>query len=172
MGGAGMPMLWRRGSAALAVAMLLAVVSGCGYRRPPLVKAEARVTLDGEPVAGATVMLVPAGGGRPVSGVTDEGGRLTFSTYGSRDGVPTGRYTAVVSKLVLTKKAARRMEASRSATASGDDVAEPMIETRDEDYENLLPGRYAGIDTSDLTVTVDRGTRAIELPLVSEKPVK
>lgn len=168
-----MALLWGGVSAAAAVAMLLAVVPGCGYRRPPLVRLEAHVTLDGEPVAGATVTLVPVGGGRPVSGVTDEGGRLTFSTYGSRDGVPPGHYTAVVSKLVLTKKAARRLEAGRSKSSpSAADSAEPMIEMRDDDYDNILPARYAGVDTTDLAVTIDHGMRNIDLTLESRKPAK
>jgi hypothetical protein len=156
-------------AAVAAVLLLLAAGSGCGYRRPALTQSRGIVTLDGEPVAGASVMLVPLEPGRPVAAVSDEVGRLVFSTYGSNDGVPPGRYKAVVSKLVPTKKAARKLEAARPQQAEADDQAEEaMVELDDDDYENLLPARYATAATTDLVVTVDRRTRQITLALETE----
>jgi len=160
----------RQGYGAVAAVVLLLVAGpGCGYRRPALTRPQGIVTLDGEPVAAASVMLVPLEPGRPVAAVSDEGGRLVFSTYGSNDGVPPGRYKAVVSKLVPTKKAARKLEAARARQAEADDTAEEaMVELDDDDYENLLPARYATAATTDLVVTVDRRTRQITLALESE----
>jgi hypothetical protein len=159
------------GMKAVPLLAVLALISGCGYRRPALVRTAGVVTLDGEPVAEATVMLVPIGRGRAISGVSDKNGRLAFSTYGSRDGVPPGDYRAVVSKLVLTSKAARRVESMR---ARGGGSAEPpddvMLEFTDDDYRNELPAHYASIDTTDLAVTIDRRTRQIVLALVSTPP--
>jgi hypothetical protein len=43
-----------------------------------------------------------------------------------------------------------------------------MVELDDDDYENLLPARYATAATTDLVVTVDRRTRQITLALESE----
>jgi hypothetical protein len=168
--GWGMP---RGSSAAAAALLLLAAGSGCGYRRPALTQSRGIVTLDGEPVAGASVMLVPLEPGRPVAGASDAGGRLVFSTYGSNDGIPPGRYKAVVSKLVPTKRAARKLEAARARQAESDDAAEEaMVELADDDYENLLPTRYATAATTDLVVTIDRSTRRITLALESDKPVE
>ena len=142
----------------LTLALLAALTAGCGYRRPALTKSRALVTLDGEPVAGAAVMLMPTTGGRPVSGVTDDSGWALFSTFGSRDGIPAGEYKVVVSKLVLKEYAAKRAAADSMALFS------------DSDYDNLLPTRYASHTSTDLAVTVDRGTREITLALAS-KPV-
>jgi len=102
-----------RGVLAAAILLLMLAGPGCGYRRPAMTRPQGIVTLDGEPVAAASVMLVPLEPGRPVAAVSDEAGRLVFSTYGSNDGVPPGRYKAVVSKLVPTKKAARKLDAAR-----------------------------------------------------------
>lgn len=155
---------WRR-----AGTLLLAFAAcGCGYRRPPLAQVEAIVTLDGEPVAGADVLLVPTGPGRAATGVTDDAGRLGFSAYASGDGIPAGTYQAVVSKRRLSRRGARKLESSRSMPAQADDASPaPMIEFADNDYENLLPDRYSSVDTSGIVVEIDFKTREITLPLVS-----
>jgi hypothetical protein len=158
-----------RGVLAAAILLLMLAGPGCGYRRPAMTRPQGIVTLDGEPVAAASVMLVPLEPGRPVAAVSDEAGRLVFSTYGSNDGVPPGRYKAVVSKLVPTKKAARKLDAARGRKAEADDQAEEaMVELDDDDYENLLPARYATAATTDLVVMVDRRTRQIALALETE----
>ena len=140
----------------LAFALLAAPAAGCGHRRPNLTKSRALITLDGEPVAGAAVMLVPTAGGRPVSGVTNDAGRAVFSTYGSRDGVPAGDYKAVVSKRVLKESAAKKA------------AADSMPLFAESDYDNLLPVRYASHASTDLIVTVEGGTREIAVALQSE----
>lgn len=155
---------WR----SIGLLLLLVATYGCGYRRPPLAQVEALVTLDGEPVAGADVLLVPTGSGRAARGLTDDAGRLGFSAYGSGDGIPAGTYRAVVSKRQLSKRGVRKMELFRSVPASNDDAApEPMIDLSDSDYENLLPDRYASVDTSGIIVEIDLKTRQITLPLES-----
>jgi len=158
---------------AAVLSVLLTLIAGCGYQRPTLVRTEALVTLDGEPVAEAAVMLVPIGRGRAISGSANEAGRLFFSTYGSRDGVPPGDYKAVVSKLVLKPKAVRRIESQRARLGGSDDAEnEVMMDLSDDDYRNVLPARYASIDTTDLAVTIDRRSRQIVLELVSETPAQ
>lgn len=151
--------------------LLLAMIPGCGYRRPALAPAKAVVTLDDKPVAGASVTLVPTVPGRPAMGTSDADGKVVFSTYGSRDGAPPGAYKAVVVKLVPTKKAAKRLEKLRARQPTeSEDGSEPMIEMQDDDFENLLPEKYAGIATTDLAVTIDWKIREIPLKLVSEVP--
>src|SRR5262249_18714977 len=62
------------------------------------------VTLDGQPLAGATVTLVPekfmGPSTRPASAVTDEAGTGTFRIEGSGDPVAPGYYRVQVSKNV------------------------------------------------------------------------
>jgi hypothetical protein len=156
------------------LAMLLTLHAGCGYRRPSLMAVEAAMTLAGEPVGGAEVMLVPLGPGRPVRGISDESGRITFSTYGSADGVPKGSYKAVVSKLEMTTKAARKLEALQAKRPSSgeDDAPQPMLETVDADFRNLLPARYASVETTPLTVVIDGTTRRVTLELEPEASSK
>lgn len=50
---------------------------------------EGRVTLDGEPLAGATVLFVPQAG-RPASGVTDADGRYVLEYEPGKRGAPVG----------------------------------------------------------------------------------
>jgi hypothetical protein len=152
---------------AIALAMFAAVI-GCGYRRPVLARVEALVTLDGEPVAGADVTLVPVGPGRAARGLANDAGLVVFSTYGSRDGVIPGSYKALVAKRELTKRGSRKMEVSRSAAKLSDPTAsESMVEFTDDDFRHLLPTKYAGLAPTDLTVTVERRTTRLTLPLSS-----
>jgi hypothetical protein len=70
---------------------------------------------------------------------------------------------------VPTTKAARKLEAARARQADADeDAEEVMVEFQDDDYENLLPSRYAAAATTDLVVTVDRRTPQITLALETE----
>jgi hypothetical protein len=147
---------------------VLVTVAGCGYRRPPLVRVEGVVTLDGVPVAEADVTLVPVGRGRAARGLASETGQVAFSTYSFGDGVIPGTYKVIVLKQELTKRGTRKMEALRSAQAPADETAsEVMIEFTDGDYRNLLPSTYAGFDSTDLSVTIERGTKSIPLSLTS-----
>ena len=161
--------LRNRGWGRIMTLAVLIVVAGCGYRRPSLTQVRGAVTLDGEPVAGADVLLVPVRPGRAARGLADEAGNVVFSTYASGDGVIPGSYKAIVSKQELTKRGARKMEAMRSAASPSADptVTEPMIQLTDGDYRNLLPAQYAGVDTTDLTVTIEPRTRTITIALTS-----
>ena len=54
------------------------------------------VLLDGKPVAGATVMLIPRERGRPALGKTDAQGKFTLSTYTQGDGALPGLHRVTV----------------------------------------------------------------------------
>jgi hypothetical protein len=152
---------------AIALALIVAV-PGCGYRRPSLAQVEALVTLDDEPVAEADVTLVPVGPGRAARGLANDAGLVVFSTYGSRDGVIPGSYKALVAKREFTKSGSRKIEAVRSTPPPSDPTAsETMVEFTENDYRHLLPAKYAGLATTDLTVTVERRTRRVTLALSS-----
>ena len=82
----------------LAVLCGLSVTAvGCG---DGLVDVQATVTLDGEPLDGASISLVSddAPKNRSAYGTTDAGGRVTFSTFAANDGVIPGAYKVVVTK--------------------------------------------------------------------------
>jgi len=85
----------RVGSRLLVLALLLAA-SGCGGK---LVKLEGTVTLDGQPLEGATVTFNPeGGGGNSASGLTGSDGVFFLTTRTSGDGVAPGAYKVTVTK--------------------------------------------------------------------------
>ncbi|MEM6798398.1 MAG: carboxypeptidase-like regulatory domain-containing protein [Planctomycetota bacterium] len=57
------------------------------------------VTLDGKPVADASVIFTPSSGGTPAVGRTDSAGEFRLKTSGRPQGVPIGLYrVAVIAK--------------------------------------------------------------------------
>jgi len=91
------------------MAVCLPVLSGCGGQKlpegmPKLTPVILTVTLDGEPLDGATVGLVPldstnsrwnAGGG------TDKNGKTKIRTLAQYDGVVAGKYKVTVTKTYI-----------------------------------------------------------------------
>ena len=76
--------------------VLVLTQAGCG----PTVTVKGVVTLDGNPLPGATVLFVPeaGGAGRPASGLSDDAGHFRLTTYRPGDGAVPGTYRVVVTK--------------------------------------------------------------------------
>ena len=76
-------------------ATLFATGTGCGGH---LVKVQGTVTLDGQPLEGATVMFIPVDGvGKPGVGATDQDGVFELSSSNKpQDGVAPGDYKVVI----------------------------------------------------------------------------
>ena len=81
--------------ASLLVAFLALTGTGCGQ----LYHIKGKVTLDGQPLAGATVQFVPEDGSRPAVGTTATDGTFTLTTYKPGDGVLPGEYRVLISKM-------------------------------------------------------------------------
>jgi len=81
----------------LALGVLLIVATGCGQKYVPL---NGVVTLDGTPVAGATVTFVTEDG-KSAAGLTDASGNFTLSSAGE-SGLLPGTYKVVVTKFPNT----------------------------------------------------------------------
>jgi len=77
-----------------------------------------------------------------LAGALDESGQFTLSTYGSRDGAPTGEYFVTV----------EWWQARQTKLRDGDDS--PPI--------NRLPARYADAHGSKLRVQVTEGTNELQ----------
>ena len=85
----------------LALACCGLLPAGCGDDGPDLRPVSGTVTFaDGEPVPGAVVEFLPAGGGPAARGRTDAGGRFTLKT-GGRAGAVVGDHRVGVSQAVL-----------------------------------------------------------------------
>ena len=141
----------------LLVAGLL-FAGGCGSgggNLPKTVPASDIVTLDGKPVDGAQVVLVPAAeGATGAFGTTNASGHFSLRAYEQKDGAIPGEYKVQVSKTVEVK-----MNAPKGSLDGGDPVR----------FDYGVPAKYTGVRTSGLKVTIpEAGIKDIELALTSK----
>jgi hypothetical protein len=73
------------------------IVLGCGGDGPLPITGSVKWE-SGEPISGATVLFVPASGGRPASGLTGADGSFQLSTKSHNDGAPPGDYKVVITR--------------------------------------------------------------------------
>ena len=151
----------------LAVGLTLFAVTGCGEKKlDNLNVASGVVTLDGQPIEGASITLVPEGGGRGAGAVSDAKGVFTFQTLQANDGVQDGTYTVTVSKFrtenPYTDEEARMLSESgkRHKDVFGNDRPEPKV-------INDLPEKYNNPKTSGLSITIKGATKDLKIELTS-----
>lgn len=143
------------------IAALAGMISGCGNRGPQVQIVLGRATLDGEPLAAATVTFVPVGRGTTglaAVGMTREDGsfRLTAVRGGPPErGTTTGDYAVTFMKVAhdppgkepaAAKPAAPAQPQSSATTASG---ALPVF--------FIVPEGYGSRETCGLRATVRQG---------------
>jgi hypothetical protein len=126
---------------------LCACASGCGYD-----KVQFKVTQDGEPVSGATVILVPADSSATLSasGFTNAEGICSISTLG-KSGAPRGSYKVLVTKVE-----------ARAGGGPDQDPRKLMEDQMPKDGphkpkqtdKGKLPAKYAEAATTPFSVTV------------------
>jgi len=132
------------------------VLSGCGGSgRPETIPVSGTVTLDGKPVAGASVMFSPEPSGRPATGVTDEQGRFTLKTFEAGDGALVGKHTVTVALVKTTGFMADKDGLSGGIAPEG--IREEWI----------VPKKFADPKTSGLSVEVASGMDDVKLDLTS-----
>lgn len=139
--------------------LVLPVLVGCGggSDRPDLVPVKGTVTLDGEPVEGATVYFSCPAAPRSASGVTDSNGNFTLTSYDSGDGAVPGEHVVTIIKVaasgqsnVLTQESAKEMMARNTGMMKGGDLSKAKPEL-------VLPTKYADATTSGEKRTVVAG---------------
>ena len=132
------------------IALLLGLcLTGCGSEDMPQVCGT--VTLDGNPVADASVSFFP-GKGRAATGKTDDEGYFTLAYLTSKSGIPEGDYKVTISTYT------------------------PSQMGRNEEYEaEVIPGtpesipqKYTSRKTTELTKTVKKGDNEFNFALESE----
>jgi hypothetical protein len=135
----------------------LIAASGCskGSNLPKTVPATGIVTLDGKPVAGAQIVLIPeAETATGAYGTSDASGRFSLRAYEEKEGAIPGAYKAQVSKTVEVK-----LGGAKGSLDGGDPVR----------FDYGVPAKYTGARTSGLTATIpDAGTKDIKLELISK----
>lgn len=124
--------------------------AGCSRQSPkqlPVYQARGQVYLDGEPLAGATLMFHaetalngPDGKSVPVPGATTkEDGSFAASTYQQGDGLPEGDYLVTVSCENRQVKPVR------------------------DEYPELLPPQYQNPAKSGLSVSIAKGRNELDV---------
>jgi hypothetical protein len=167
----------RRSSLCLGVAAaaLLLAGSGCGSSGTKVYKVSGKVTLDGKPVAGASVKFEPVDSGQGAGGVTGLGangttgtdGIYSLTTFNTNDGAMAGRYKVMIRKDTAPKPLVEKPNISPSDPDFIKQAYKQMIpgkgksltkRTQPKDEENDLPAEYGDIQKTPWTVTVPGGT--------------
>lgn len=150
----------------LGICLSLAFIGCSGDDRPETARASGKVTLNGVPVVGASVMFQPVAGGRPGTGITDDNGVYKISSYGQPDdGVAVGEHKVSVVKIAgAGAYALSPAESAKpvAAASSTDSLSEIPAATDDEqnvepEIEYLVPQKYQNPETSGLRITVPSG---------------
>src|SRR5262249_39920805 len=156
---------------------------GCDAAKPT--KVEGIVLLDGNPVRGAMVNFVPAGGeGRPASGLTGSDGVFRLTTYSLEDGALPGNYKVIVVKSANTGNVGepRTAEQIKTMMMGGFKKADPKDDADQHpapkdnpgkqpppSKPSLLPELYGNLNTTTLEVTLpSKGKVVLELRSTSE----
>lgn len=142
------------------LAMILLPQLGCGSagaHLPKTVPASGVVTLDGKPVEGAQVVLLPANEGATTGAfaISDSSGRFALRAYEEKPGAIPGEYKVQINKTVEV-----RLSGAKGSVDGGDPVR----------YEHGVPTKYTDAKKSGLTLTVpDKGIKDINLALTTSK---
>jgi hypothetical protein len=123
---------------------VLAILGGCSDGRPKRVRVSGTVTIDGKPLAGGALRLIPQHG-RPAVSPIDPSGHFQLSTYDPDDGAVPGTFAVEV--------------------LAYDNVSPGTFRWR-------VPRKYEHAKTSGMTVTISERTDdlAVELKSAGQQP--
>ena len=131
----------------LATCLIALAALGCGDGKP--VRVQGVVTLDGVPLDGATVTFMSSGDSmRPATGYTDQAGVFHLTSFKKDDGAFPGEYRVLVTKT-------QPIEPPPDANSGEPDaVLKHYQSLRSQERKSLLPGLYAGYETTPLRCKV------------------
>lgn len=119
-------------------------LTGCGEAtNPNLVPVVGTITLDGQPLVGASVTLVGAGtntseGG---TGITDAAGKYEISHFRAGKGAMPGDYKVVINKMVLP---------------DGSPIPTGTMSAAELGIRDIIPPRYSSYSNTMLKATVTK----------------
>ena len=154
----------------LAALGLLIGCSGGGSADVGAVSVSGTVTLDGQPVEGATVAFSPAGQeGRSATGKTDASGKFTLTTVEAGDGAVPGSYAVVVTKITGGATMQDPRGQGGELTPEQQEAIKAAAQGKTPEAKNELPEKYAAANTSGLTADVaGSGSNEFTFDLKSE----
>ncbi|EAQ81337.1 carboxypeptidase regulatory-like domain-containing protein [Blastopirellula marina] len=142
---------------------LFLLFAGCygGSQLPNAVHVAGIVTLDGDPLEGATIAFAPVDAtGRSATSMTDEGGRFNMGTLAFNDGVVRASYNVTIAKTeVDTSNLVTDPQAYYERT--GRPAPAPKM-------TYIVPKKYNSIAKSDLSITVDEPRDDLRFELSSK----
>jgi hypothetical protein len=139
--------------------LITTLLTGCGTNSViPTEPVTGIVTLDGQPLEGASITFVPKSSGTPAYARSREGGYYVIQTLqGAPDkGTTIGEYAVVVTK----SEAVPSGETKKNSY--GEDIPEMISKA-------LLPEVYSSSKTTPLTFTVKSGVNKYDIVLQSKQ---
>lgn len=152
-------------------ALSLITLAGCSNNPvdyPDTAPVTGTVTLDGQPVEGATVAFVPSeGGGRPSSGKTDANGKYELYYTGTIRGATLGSHLVGITKMISDPDYAPSANDLRMMKAMAEEMGDsPEDHQPPAPQVNSLPERYSG-SASELSADVKSGKNTFDFDLTS-----
>ena len=151
------------------LAVAVVTLSGCGG--PKMHPVSGTVTLDNNPVEGATVVFASDDGKKTFAGVTDASGKYTISGSGNKDGAEAGSYKVLITKskgmsgdasagsadyMKHMEKAAKENAKASGGPGPGPAMppSSPTAAAGANKSKGDLPGMYSTAGTTPFTVKV------------------
>jgi hypothetical protein len=137
-----------------AAALVTAVTAGCGGKAQ-LGQVTGVVTVAGTPVTTGTIMFVPTDGKAAVGSIGPDG-RFTLTTHVTGDGALIGPHKVTIH---ATKVGGGTMVPASFEDELKGTKGHVLVPGK---VEWIVPERYAHLNTSDLTATVNAGPQTID----------
>lgn len=134
----------------LIVSTCVLMMVGCGSSSP-YAPVSGIVTIDGEPLAEASVAFHPKAGGRPAYGLTRADGSYELTAIERGDGALIGEHRVTITAVKVEQSEKAKAMAEELGSLSS---AMPMPKPKEV---WLAPESYSQVENSGLTFTVERG---------------
>jgi len=126
-------------------------LAGCGVGQPRTAVVRGKVTYQGKPVPGGTILFTPTSG-PPATGGIQPDGSYTLTTFRKGDGAVPGSHKVVI--------------------VAVDDTSNILPEARNPLPPPIIPAKYSSAATSDLKAEVQDKENTIDFNLEADKKKK
>ena len=140
-------------------------LAGCNSDgNPKTYEVSGTLTLNGQPVDGATIVLIPKGtGAYPATAVSNADGTFQLTTFNANDGAVPGDYSVKISKMEYKEEAVSDTQVFASSEEENENYE--LTESSAAPPKNLLPAKYANPMTSELIYSVPEEASTFNIDL-------